>query len=135
MNRTEILEEAKKTVTKERVSDYGTPEESLTKIAQLWSVYLNKTLTPVDAATMMILLKVARTMGGSDKIDNMVDIAGYAACAGELMSDRLTESKNRDVSNDINRIVDRKHLPVTVLGEDALTVRYTEFATTTKKEG
>ena len=35
---------------------------------------------------MMILLKVARVAGGSESIDNWVDIAGYAACGGEIMS-------------------------------------------------
>lgn len=35
---------------------------------------------------MMILLKTARIAGGSEKADNFIDIAGYAACAGELVS-------------------------------------------------
>ena len=32
---------------------------------------------------MMALLKVARIKGG-DKADSFVDLAGYAACAGEI---------------------------------------------------
>lgn len=36
-----------------------------------------------DVATMMGLLKVARIATGY-KDDNFVDLAGYAACAGEI---------------------------------------------------
>lgn len=36
-----------------------------------------------DVAMMMILLKVARDVSGESKRDNLVDIAGYAACAAE----------------------------------------------------
>ena len=40
-------------------------------------------MEPLDAANMMILLKVARA-AGRYKCDNYVDIAGYAACAAEI---------------------------------------------------
>jgi hypothetical protein len=33
---------------------------------------------------MMALLKVARIATGHGKADNWVDLAGYAACGGEL---------------------------------------------------
>lgn len=35
---------------------------------------------------MMSLLKIARTATGAAKLDNWVDIAGYAACGAELDS-------------------------------------------------
>ena len=62
-------------------------------IAKLWSQYLtarvggNQTIInimPDDVAAMMILLKVSRIASGNGKNDNWVDIAGYAACGGEL---------------------------------------------------
>ena len=40
-------------------------------------------ITPKDVATMMGLLKVARIATGSNP-DSFVDLAGYAACAGEI---------------------------------------------------
>ena len=40
-------------------------------------------ITPKDVATMMALLKVARIATGSNP-DSFVDLAGYAACAGEI---------------------------------------------------
>jgi len=33
---------------------------------------------------MLCLLKVARIMGSGEKADNWIDLAGYAACGGEL---------------------------------------------------
>lgn len=38
---------------------------------------------PKDVAMLMALLKVARIKAG-DKADSFVDLAGYAACAGEI---------------------------------------------------
>lgn len=75
-------------VTGNRESDYGRPEENLEKIAAMWTVYLRGRLfgdvTARDVAAMLILLKVARILSGHAKDDNWVDIAGYAACGGEV---------------------------------------------------
>ena len=40
-----------------------------------------------DVAMMMALLKVARINAG-DKADSFIDLAGYAACAGEIVTER-----------------------------------------------
>lgn len=86
MKREEILEEAKRCVCGKRVQDYGTPEDNFRLIAELWSDYLRGLrLTSKDVAMMMILLKVARVRDGGGTGDSLVDIAGYAACAGEIM--------------------------------------------------
>ena len=84
MNRQEILEKAEKCVCGERDLDYGTPENNFSCIAEMWSTYLGCPITAEDVSAMMILLKVARIVGGSKSIDNWVDIAGYAACGGEV---------------------------------------------------
>lgn len=83
MKRAEILAAAKKCVCGDREEDYGTPEDSFNNIARLWSAYTGHAYTPVDVSVMMALLKVARIKGGY-KVDSFVDLAGYAACAGEL---------------------------------------------------
>ena len=42
-----------------------------------------------DVAMMQILAKVGRFIcGQSDHMDTVLDIAGYAACAGEIVSER-----------------------------------------------
>ena len=84
MSRSEILNTADIYVTKDRQADHGDLENNFEAIAQLWSIYLNKMITRADVALMMVLLKVARAKGSPGHSDNWVDIAGYAACGGEL---------------------------------------------------
>lgn len=94
MNREEILKCAADAVLQDRNSTYGSPEDSFKCIAQMWSAYLGRQglltdlLDDVDVAAMMVLLKVARINPGAPHADNWVDIAGYAACGGELDTDR-----------------------------------------------
>ena len=45
---------------------------------------LTDVLDSVDVAAMMVLLKVARINPEEPHPDNWIDIAGYAACGGEL---------------------------------------------------
>lgn len=95
MTREEILAEARKCVCSDREEDYGSPEDSFNIIANLWSDYLSEIkntpavnrrfLDATDVAIMMALLKIARMTHGN-KADNFIDLAGYAACAGELAS-------------------------------------------------
>lgn len=92
MNRKEILEAASKAVhAQDAEHDYGKPENNFETIADLWSAYLEAAygedtivcLSSRDVAAMMILLKVAR-VATSKKADHWIDIAGYAACGGEI---------------------------------------------------
>lgn len=87
MNRRECLEEATKIVTTDREEQYGSPEDNFALIASLWTLYFSYELciSTEDVVNMMILLKVARNATGTGKVDNYVDIAGYAACGAELM--------------------------------------------------
>lgn len=85
MKREEILEKAKECVCTDREDQYGQPEDNFGTIADLWSTYLKKTVTSEDVAIMMMLLKIARLCNGrKDHMDSWIDIAGYAACGGEI---------------------------------------------------
>lgn len=84
MKRAEILEAAHICVCGEREQDYGSPEDSFGLIAQLWTAYMGTLFTSKDVAMMLALLKVARIHNG-DKMDSFIDLAGYAACAGEIV--------------------------------------------------
>ena len=84
MKRTEILEAAKRCVCGDREQDYGSPESNFKRIANLWSAYLKHSIRPKDVAAMLALLKIARIASGHAKEDNWVDLAGYAACGGEI---------------------------------------------------
>ena len=83
VTREDILEKARQCVCGDRDVQYGSPEESFKRIADYWSLYIDKTISPQDVAIMMILFKVAREEN-KDKADNWIDIAGYAACGGEV---------------------------------------------------
>lgn len=93
MTRAEILAAAQKCVCGDREQDYGSPENNFKVIADLWSVYIRERCASpaadvcvgtVDVAAMLALLKIARISSGHAKNDNWIDLAGYAACGGEL---------------------------------------------------
>lgn len=98
MNRSEILAAAEKCVNGNRQQDYGTPERSFETIAALWNAYLSGTgfsildIKPDDVAAMLALLKIARIATGHGKDDNWIDLAGYAACGGEIQSMRCPQA-------------------------------------------
>ena len=89
MSREEILKTASKAVNGDRDKRYGKPEDNFQRIANYWSAYLEEKIDSNDVAIMMILFKVARLQSnlqsnnGAD-LDSWVDIAGYAACGGEI---------------------------------------------------
>lgn len=85
MTREQILHEAEKCVCGHREQDYGSPESNFGLIANLWSDYLKILVTPIDVAMLMSLLKIARIKNGGGTGDSFVDLAGYAACGGELL--------------------------------------------------
>ncbi len=82
--RSEILDTAKQCVNVDRNSTHGQPEDTFGAIARVWSVRLGVEVTPAQAALMMIDLKTCRAWNNPGHKDNWVDIAGYAACGGEL---------------------------------------------------
>lgn len=84
MKRADFLRRAQKCVCGGRDSDYGTPEDNFSTIAKLWTIYRGTTFTAKDVAMMMALLKIACIRNGRYSADSYVDLAGYAACAGEI---------------------------------------------------
>jgi len=96
MDRKQILDKAMQMTNGSRQDDYGRPENSFQVIADLWNAYLGGIVyknggevyvEPHDVAALLALLKIARIATGHGKSDNWVDLAGYAACGGELESE------------------------------------------------
>ena len=85
--RERVLRETEKAVMADRNADYAPPEENFRRIADLWNLYLEgkSEITPYDTAIMMVLVKVARIQASPHLLDHLVDIAGYAACAGDVL--------------------------------------------------
>ena len=84
MTRESILNRAIECVCGEREQDYGSPEDNFNRIATYWSTHLGMEITAEDVAVMMALLKIARIGTGTATDDSWVDLAGYAACGGEI---------------------------------------------------
>jgi hypothetical protein len=90
MTRKEILEDARRCVCGDREEDYGSPEDNFARIGGLWSAYLGVPIKVWDVAIMLALMKIGRIGGGQVKMDNWIDLAGYAACGGEIQSGSVT---------------------------------------------
>jgi hypothetical protein len=84
-----ILEEAARVTSGDRRRDYDHATPNHARIANLWNSYLISRadrvamISPLDVATMMILLKIARACHTPTR-DSYVDIAGYAKCCSQI---------------------------------------------------
>lgn len=99
MTRAEILKAAERCVCTDRNQQYGEPEDNFRTISMLWSVYLcargmEQPLGAADVGAMMALFKLGRIATGGDKADNFIDLAGYAACAGEISTESGRDRKD-----------------------------------------
>lgn len=84
MSRELILDTAKEIVSNDRAKTHGSVERNFEHIAAVWSARLRMTITPHQVAIMLIDLKAARAWNHEEHADNWIDMAGYAACGGEL---------------------------------------------------
>ena len=83
MKTREYLDTAAKIVTGQRQYDYGDKYQNHENISKLWSAYLGYGISAHDVAICMLLLKVAR-LKHRPTTDCYIDMAGYAAIAGEI---------------------------------------------------
>ena len=85
MKRADILATASEYVTTDRATTHGDAEDNFLRTAELWNAYLGvDNISATDVAVMLALLKVARIKQNPNHTDNWIDIAGYAACGGEI---------------------------------------------------
>ena len=91
--RREILRAAERCVCGDRDKTYKSPENSFALIASLWEPIIRaRCVSPgadvaVDAVAVALLmaeLKIARAATNEGHMDSWVDLAGYAACGGEI---------------------------------------------------
>lgn len=87
--RGDILSKAKELTEGDRNATYGDPADNLRCFARLVEAYLDGTgyprteLNSVHSAIIMVLAKVSRVAANLNHADNYVDMAAYAAIAGE----------------------------------------------------
>lgn len=82
----DIAQQAADLVGGDRKAAYGDAFSGWSRVAELWSAWLNHPVSAHDAVTMMELMKISRRKSGPFREDNYVDGAGYAAVAGEIAS-------------------------------------------------
>lgn len=71
-----VAVDALRLVDEERQESYGDYEENLSRIAGMWSSFLNVDISAMDVALMMVLLKTSRAKAGYAR-DNAVDGVAY----------------------------------------------------------
>jgi hypothetical protein len=96
MKTREYLDTAARIVTGQRQHDYGDKYQNHENIARLWSAYLDYNISAHDVAICMMLVKVARLKHRTTE-DCYIDMAGYAAIAGEI-NDRKEDDTDTTIS-------------------------------------
>ena len=71
-------------VVENRRRQYGDAAQLFDHIAKRWSLVLGAKVTPAQVALCLIDLKMARLVHDPKHLDSIVDVAGYAACLGEV---------------------------------------------------
>lgn len=87
MNRSNFLRAALKTIEGPREEIYGSAEENHQRIAAAWSNILTTEVTVPQVYACMIAVKLSRLTHSPDHLDSWLDIAAYAALAGETVPD------------------------------------------------
>tara|TARA_R100000900_G_scaffold106010_1_gene82260 strand:+ start:181 stop:435 length:255 start_codon:yes stop_codon:yes gene_type:complete len=83
MNRDEILNKSQSLINGDRAKEYGDAYENHKRIAEMWSVLLNKQITVSQVYQCMIAVKLSRLIETPEHIDSWIDICGYGALGGE----------------------------------------------------
>ena len=86
MTAEEFLEHAGALVTRRR-REYGVPVGLFERVAVRWSQVLGTKVTPAQVIVCLVDLKLARLTHDPRHFDSISDIAGYAGCLAEVLSD------------------------------------------------
>lgn len=99
----DILDQAKTIITKDRAATHGDAEDSFARIADAWSWWLGSrlqgSLTAYDVAQMMSLFKKVRAQKNMGHADNGIDDVGYSALAAEIAGRPPATKPQRDDSD------------------------------------
>ena len=87
--REQLLQDVSKIITGDRNREYGEPDQNIGRTYEMLRAYLGTRsgleLEPEDVCAFAIILKLGRLSHDSSKRDTWMDIAGYAACAGDVL--------------------------------------------------
>ena len=74
-------------VVRDRRHTYGQPLDLFERVAVRWSQVLGTKVTPAQVIVCLVDLKVARLAHDPRHLDSIIDVAGYAGCLAEVLSD------------------------------------------------
>jgi hypothetical protein len=86
MKAEQLFEHAGDLVNRRR-AEYGEPVDFFERVAVRWSQVLGTRVTPAQVIVCLVDLKVARLAHDPRHLDSIVDVAGYAGCLAEVLSD------------------------------------------------
>lgn len=98
MDRKTVLDGAAAAVLRDRQATHGAPENSFPAIASMWATIFGVPVQPWQVPLALAALKIVRANTTPTHADNWVDLAGYAACGGELASNDEPEFPGLDPS-------------------------------------
>jgi hypothetical protein len=101
VNAAAIAAKASDLVGGDRAQTHGDKSENFNKIAAIWNgtlsaagIATSRALDGHDVCNLMEAMKIARRYTGSFNVDDYIDGAGYAACAGEVLAKRIEIDKS-----------------------------------------
>lgn len=80
-----LLLEAQALIDGDRQADYGDPLTCHARVAKMWSVILDREVTPIQVLQCMMALKMGRAVNNPAARDNYLDIAGYAGLTDHIL--------------------------------------------------
>jgi len=83
INAADILQQAKDCLVNRASERDKEQERSMKSCVEAFNALTGKSLTETEGWIFMTVLKIARSQGGNFKLDDYVDMAAYAALAGE----------------------------------------------------
>ena len=79
------VEDSVEKILKERASTHGDSRKNFKRVSETWSAYLEKEVTALDVALMMVEFKIARIKNNNGyHEDNYLDAIGYLKLAKQL---------------------------------------------------
>lgn len=101
--RSQIIDEVKAAVCRDRQNAYSDAENNFKDIADYWTLWArgrgllkdNAAFSPIDVAQMSAFIKVARAQANPLYADNWVDQAGYAVCGGGIAASEREKANNQ----------------------------------------
>lgn len=83
INASDILQQAKDCLVNRASERDKEQERSMKSCVEAFNALTGESLTETEGWIFMVVLKLARSQGGSFKTDDYIDMAAYAALAGE----------------------------------------------------